>query len=83
MKLRTITKPRSCEKKPEDTELQRPPSIPCQAVFGNFAQTGVLFTVLERSRCLTVVHVEREAGTIRIISARLATAEERTFYEYE
>ena len=37
----------------------------------------------ERSRCLTVVHVEREEGAIRIISARLATAEERKFYEHE
>lgn len=37
----------------------------------------------ERSRCLCVVHVEREEATIRIISARLATTEERRFYEYE
>jgi uncharacterized protein len=37
----------------------------------------------ERSRCLCVVHVEREEGTIRIISARLATAEERKFYQHE
>jgi uncharacterized protein len=37
----------------------------------------------ERSRCLCVVHLERAEGTIRIISARLVTAEERRFYEHE
>jgi uncharacterized protein len=37
----------------------------------------------ERSRCLCVVHVERDEGTIRIISARPTTAEERKFYEHE
>jgi len=37
----------------------------------------------ERSRCLFVVHVVREEDAIRIISARLATAEERKSYEHE
>ena len=37
----------------------------------------------ERSRCLCVVHVEREEGSIRLVSARPATAEERKLYEHE
>ncbi|MGH9743741.1 MAG: BrnT family toxin [Candidatus Acidiferrum sp.] len=34
----------------------------------------------ERSRLLCVVHAEREEGAIRIVSARLASAEERKLY---
>lgn len=37
----------------------------------------------ERSRLLFVVHVVRQEEAIRIISARLATTEERKIYEYE
>ena len=37
----------------------------------------------ERSRLLFVVHVVRQEEVIRIISARLATTEERKIYEYE
>ena len=37
----------------------------------------------ERSRLLYVVHVVRQEETIRIISARPATTEERRIYEYE
>ena len=37
----------------------------------------------ERSRLLYVVHVVRQEETIRIISARPATTEERKIYEYE
>ncbi|MGB7283913.1 MAG: BrnT family toxin [Candidatus Acidiferrum sp.] len=37
----------------------------------------------ERSRLLCVVHAEREEGAIRIVSARLASAEERKLYEHE
>ena len=37
----------------------------------------------ENSRLLFVVHVERREVSIRIISARPATAEERKFYEHE
>lgn len=37
----------------------------------------------ERSRLLFVVHVVRQEETIRIISARLATTEERKIYEHE
>jgi uncharacterized protein len=37
----------------------------------------------ERSQLLFVVHVVREGEVIRIISARLATTEERKIYEHE
>ena len=37
----------------------------------------------ENSRLLFVVHLVRNDETIRIISARPATAEEREFYEHE
>ena len=37
----------------------------------------------ERSRLLFVVHVVRQEETIRIISARPATTEERKIYEHE
>ena len=37
----------------------------------------------ERSRLLFVVHVVRREQTIRIISARSATTEERQIYEHE
>jgi uncharacterized protein len=37
----------------------------------------------ERSRLLFVVHVVRQEETIRIISARPATTEEREIYEHE
>jgi uncharacterized DUF497 family protein len=37
----------------------------------------------ERSRLLYVVHVVRQEETIRIISARHATTEERKIYEHE
>ena len=37
----------------------------------------------ERSRLLFVVHVVRQEETIRIISARPATTEERKLYEHE
>ena len=37
----------------------------------------------ERSRLLFVVHAVRQEETIRIISARLATIEERKIYEHE
>ena len=37
----------------------------------------------ENARLLFVVHLMREEETIRIISARPATAEERKFYERE
>jgi uncharacterized DUF497 family protein len=37
----------------------------------------------ERSRLLFVVHVVRQEETIRIISARAATTEERKIYEHE
>ena len=37
----------------------------------------------ENSRLLFVVHVARREESIRIISARPATAEERKFYEHE
>ena len=37
----------------------------------------------ERSRLLLVVHVVRQEETIRIISARPATTEERKIYEHE
>ena len=37
----------------------------------------------ERSRLLYVVHVIRQEETIRIISARPATTEERKIYEHE
>jgi uncharacterized protein len=37
----------------------------------------------ERSRLLYVVHVVRQEETIRIISARPATTEERKIYEHE
>lgn len=46
---------------------------------GRYAAIGYT----ERSRCLSVVHMEREEGTIRIISARAATREERRLYEQE
>ena len=51
------------------------------AVEGEARHAAIGYT--ERSRCLCVVHVEREEGSIRIISVRLATAEERKFYEHE
>ncbi|HKV26122.1 MAG TPA: BrnT family toxin [Candidatus Acidoferrum sp.] len=44
-------------------------------------QAGIGYT--ERSRLLCVVHMERGGGIIRIISARLASAEERKLYEHE
>jgi uncharacterized DUF497 family protein len=37
----------------------------------------------ERSRLLFIVHVVRQEQTIRIISARPATTEERKIYEHE
>jgi uncharacterized DUF497 family protein len=37
----------------------------------------------ERSRLLFVVHLVRQEETIRIISARPATTEERKIYEHE
>lgn len=37
----------------------------------------------ERSRLLFVVHVVRQKETIRVISARPATTEERKIYEHE
>lgn len=37
----------------------------------------------ERSRLVFVVHVVRQEETIRMISARLATTEERKIYEHE
>jgi len=37
----------------------------------------------ERSRLLFVVHVLRQKETIRIISVRPATTEERKIYEHE
>lgn len=37
----------------------------------------------ERSRLLFIVHVVRQEQTIRIISARPATTEEREIYEHE
>ena len=37
----------------------------------------------ERSRLLFVVHVVRQKETIRIISARPATTEERKIYEHQ
>lgn len=49
---------------------------------GDEAREGVI-GYSERSRLLFVVHVVRQEETIRIISARPATTEERKIYEHE
>jgi uncharacterized DUF497 family protein len=42
----------------------------------------VIMGLSERQRLLVVVYTERDPETIRIISARLAQARERRFYEH-